>query len=199
MLFSVSSTQLLWFGSAIATLTVLLAGMDIAAESWANPWDQVFGRRAVQHRTAFETRLMHRLSWLGGPYGIVLVAGAFAVAQIVTGHLALAELFLGTLVASTVYVLLVKLLTARKRPTRKSLEVERTFSFPSAHSLASTVTYLGIAVALPGERLVWVCLAAVLIGSIGYSRIYLGCHYLSDVVAGTAGGFAWVGIFLFFR
>ena len=41
------------------------------------------------------------------------------------------------------------------------------------------------------ERLVLVAGTAVLLTAIGFSRLYLGVHYLSDVLAGVAGGAFW--------
>jgi membrane-associated phospholipid phosphatase len=72
------------------------------------------------------------------------------------------------------------------------------FSFPSGHALFSFCFFAGIAVIVSprlkgvGARfLMWV-IAAVLVFAIGFSRIYLGVHYPSDVLAGYAAGLVWV-------
>lgn len=70
-------------------------------------------------------------------------------------------------------------------------------SFPSGHATTSMVAYLTLAylVARLAEtrrlRLFTLAVAAVLILLIGLSRLYLGVHYPSDVIAGYAVGFAW--------
>jgi undecaprenyl-diphosphatase len=70
-------------------------------------------------------------------------------------------------------------------------------SFPSGHAMASAVTYLTLAAllarVLPGRRmklfvLTW---ALLLTGLAGTSRVYLGVHWPSDVVAGWAMGASW--------
>jgi membrane-associated phospholipid phosphatase len=71
------------------------------------------------------------------------------------------------------------------------------FSFPSGHAMVSVAFYLCLAYV--GWRLLhgWrrVACAAVLIAlivAIGLSRLYLGVHYLTDVIAGYLAGFVWV-------
>lgn len=75
-----------------------------------------------------------------------------------------------------------------------------TASFPSGHSMLAAVTYLtlGVLVArtLPERRLkVYVlALAALIAGLVGVSRVYLGVHWPSDVVAGWLAGLAWASL-----
>ncbi|HZU39315.1 MAG TPA: phosphatase PAP2 family protein [Gemmataceae bacterium] len=71
------------------------------------------------------------------------------------------------------------------------------YSFPSGHSMMSAVIYLTLALILTAvvqRRRVQVYViscALVLVGLIGLSRLYLGAHYLSDVVAGWLVGLLW--------
>ena len=74
------------------------------------------------------------------------------------------------------------------------------YSFPSGHALfafcffSTGAALLGPRLAHPALRwLVW-GLAAVVILAIGFSRVYLGVHYPSDVAAGYAAGLLWSGI-----
>ena len=70
-------------------------------------------------------------------------------------------------------------------------------SYPSGHSMMSSVVYLTVAVLLARTMKGWrakiYCVSAALFLSflIGLSRVYLGVHYPTDVVAGWAGGTAW--------
>jgi undecaprenyl-diphosphatase len=70
------------------------------------------------------------------------------------------------------------------------------FSFPSGHAMVSAAFYLFLA------YLAWrylrgparaICIGALilLVGLIGLTRMYLGVHYLTDVVAGYLAGFFW--------
>ena len=72
------------------------------------------------------------------------------------------------------------------------------FSFPSGHAMAATLLY-GFLAAFGARkvkawrwRVLAVLAAGMLVVLIGFSRLYLGVHYLSDVLAGIAAGSAWL-------
>ena len=96
----------------------------------------------------------------------------------------------------TALVGLVKNLTQVSRPQDLYTGLS-SFSFPSGHSTMGLVVYglLALFVSRGGSagRRGWLLSAAVvLIGAIGFSRLYLGAHWFSDVVGGFALGSAWV-------
>jgi undecaprenyl-diphosphatase len=70
-------------------------------------------------------------------------------------------------------------------------------SFPSGHAMTSVIVYVTLAYLVarlqPGRRMrrVTFGVALVVVVAIGLSRMYLGVHYPSDVLAGYAAGFAW--------
>jgi membrane-associated phospholipid phosphatase len=72
-----------------------------------------------------------------------------------------------------------------------------TYSFPSGHAMVSAATY-GVLVFLICRPLSWKARSGLVAGAltlvllIDFSRLYLGVHYLSDVIAGTSVGFAWL-------
>lgn len=78
------------------------------------------------------------------------------------------------------------------------LATESTFSFPSGHALVSLAVYGSIALVLARrlsshtERALLLGATALLVIAIGFSRLYLGVHFLSDVLAGYAAGAAWL-------
>ncbi|OGN45095.1 MAG: phosphoesterase [Caulobacterales bacterium RIFCSPHIGHO2_01_FULL_70_19] len=91
-----------------------------------------------------------------------------------------------------------KALFERERPPAAYQAVDTlNASFPSGHALLATVFYLSLGVmltrALPRRRLKAFALgAAMLIAAlVGLTRIYLGAHWTSDVVAGWCAGAAW--------
>ena len=90
-----------------------------------------------------------------------------------------------------------KLIFQRPRPQLPWAQVLPDYSFPSGHTMNGVVFYLALAViawSIFGRRigLASLALAVVLAVGIGVSRIYLGYHYLTDVVGGLLAGVAWL-------
>ena len=102
-----------------------------------------------------------------------------------------------------IMVMLLKLWVARPRPPAlDALLVEKDFSFPSGHAFAAMslyglLTFLLVHFAKNKFLKVLIFLLGLLIVlAIGFSRIYLGVHWLSDVLASYALGIAWLAIFI---
>ncbi len=94
---------------------------------------------------------------------------------------------------------LLKNLFLRPRPHLKSPLLTLTgYGFPSGHTMAATVFYGTLCVfvlsRVPARRwrVLAIVISIVMIALVGFSRIYLGAHYLSDVLAAVAEGLAWV-------
>jgi undecaprenyl-diphosphatase len=92
-----------------------------------------------------------------------------------------------------------KHLFQRARPTLEDpLLTLSTYSFPSGHTEAATVFYGLLACYLVRRVRAWPARAAIMVGAcamvmlVALSRMYLGVHYLSDVLAATAEGAAWL-------
>jgi len=143
-------------------------------------------------------RLMVTLSELGDATVLLAVIGV-VVAWLIRrrawrdlGYVVAAVTF-GRLVVAT---LKVTLQVPRPVPLYSGIEA---YSFPSSHATMSMVVY-GILAVLCSEELSrrWrplpLGLAAMLITGISLSRLYLGAHWLSDVVAGLALGSTWVAL-----
>lgn len=107
-----------------------------------------------------------------------------------------------TIATSGIAVLLLKGLIERARPARFfQAYYEIWYSFPSVHVALSAALYFFLAYAawkliapLP-LRIVVVIFLSLLVVAISFSRLYLGVHYLSDVIAGLILGTlcAWIG------
>lgn len=98
---------------------------------------------------------------------------------------------------------LVKNIVQRSRPDEElRLVQEASYSFPSGHAFASMVAFGCVILLLllflkpSAFRGVLIVLSFVTILLIGFSRIFLGVHYLSDVVAGFSLGLFWLFISL---
>jgi len=104
--------------------------------------------------------------------------------------------------SSLLLMLLLKRLFQRKRPLSPLLKAARGLSFPSGHAIMSVTFYGLLAYMLQLSihddfiKYLVTLLIIILIGVIGYSRIYLRVHYASDVIAGFLIGFLWLVISL---
>jgi membrane-associated phospholipid phosphatase len=91
----------------------------------------------------------------------------------------------------------------RSRPAWDNpIQIIASFSFPSGHAMTATLFFGLLAVFAIRTTAAWrwrvlaVLAAGLLVVLIGFSRLYLGVHYLSDVLAGVAEGFAWLALCL---
>jgi undecaprenyl-diphosphatase len=88
----------------------------------------------------------------------------------------------------------------RDRPTLwESISPEDTFSFPSGHAMGSMTLAAAIVLLAWPTRWRWpaLALAAAFVVLVGYSRVYLGVHFPSDILAGWMAAMAWVvGVYL---
>lgn len=145
-------------------------------------------------RSFFLTNLMLFISFLGSE---LIIFGAIVVIILLTVRNHRKETFIFTLlllmgVGATTGL---KLLYKVPRPDILPLVVESSYSYPSGHALNSFLFYSTLAYFVyhfTKNRLASVVasiVAAILIFLIGTSRIYLGVHYPSDIVAGYVAGF----------
>jgi len=110
-----------------------------------------------------------------------------------------------TLVVSTAGAMalnsVLKAIFARQRPKElvRQIKLPKTHSFPSGHSFLSAATYPIVVHHLVQHRstrlqIVALSLTGTTILSVGFSRMYLGVHFPSDVLGGFAGGLGWLGL-----
>lgn len=86
----------------------------------------------------------------------------------------------------------------RARPAAElRLVTVRSSSFPSGHAMAASIFYLTMGALLARtsrrrrEKIFVMAAAMVMSGLVGFSRVYLGVHYPTDVLAGWMAGAAW--------
>lgn len=170
---------------------------------WLHKFDQYF-TSAIQAWPDWLHGIMVALSVMGHPVITIAVAMAVVGAGIakenarlwISGGAAIVALGIGAFL---------KILLQRDRPLTDYVASMRfdTFSFPSGHTLGSTVS-LGLLAFLawhflpaPFGAIVAVLLGLVVIG-VGLSRIYLGAHFPSDVIAGWLFGLGFLLLILLF-
>jgi undecaprenyl-diphosphatase len=161
-------------------------------------FDQVVREWVHGYASPGMTRAMNAISLLG--YNILIVELAIALAVFAWLRWRRAALWLTVaMTGSLVLDLALKYIYHRTRPTGYFGTAPHSYSFPSGHALCSFCFY-GVLAGLLSARikslalrmLIWFA-AAVLVIVIGLSRIYLGVHYPSDVVAGYLAATVWVG------
>jgi membrane-associated phospholipid phosphatase len=162
-------------------------GPDLAVHNWA-----------VGHRSGWMTRLVRIVTFTGsGPF-VYPAAGLVAVALASRARLTAALALCVTVAGGAALSGIMKVIVDRPRPV-PSVQLgpsEATMSFPSGHTAVGALLIVGCALALAtpsgsasrlraGAR--WTRLplvvAALWSAAIGWSRIYLGYHWLTDVIA----------------
>ena len=194
---SAAATVVIGLFGLIASLIVLgsvAAGVRsqevFALDAWATPF--LHGIASPGMDTA-----MNLLTDLGTTLVIVPLLAAVAVVLLWRRRPG-AVLFLA--VACTGALVLngtMKVFFHRPRPALPWATVLPDYSFPSGHTMNAVVFYLALALILwsvLGRRagLSAMVIAAVIAIGVGISRIYLGYHYLTDVVGGLLAGIAWL-------
>jgi undecaprenyl-diphosphatase len=146
-------------------------------------WDHRLERWQVGHRAVL---LNHAFEWLtrAGRSGVIWLVIAFVVALLMRRG----EILVQTAAADVVALLASDVLKAaipRSRPHLDPLiDVPRTHSFPSGHATTSFACATVLAAAVPRLGIPLYLLAA----AVAWSRVYVGVHWPSDVLAGAVLG-----------
>ncbi len=171
------------------------------AETFSNPQTQAFDRSVRisihQHASARITQAMVVFSRLGEPG--VAIGATLAITIFLLARWYRAALWITvSMVGAALLNASLKLAFHRPRPPAFFGPQPDTFSFPSGHALVCACFY-GVLVGLIADRirslywrvLIWV-FGLIVIAGVGLSRIYLGVHYPSDVIAGYLAAAGWV-------
>jgi len=141
--------------------------------------------------------LMLAITYLGNPSSIVILfILSFLLLWWHKDYLEAKIFMLASLGALFLNVGL-KLFFTKNRPQLwEQFIIEKSFSFPSGHAIGSIVLYgfLGYLLAnrYPKLAVIIYSLTSILIIAIGFSRLYLGVHWPTDIMAGYAIGFLWL-------
>lgn len=184
---------LIFMGFAFALEEHLLHRFDLAIITWVQSF--------ISPRL---TSLMEFFTFMGSASGIISVAVITIIIMLFNKKWWEAVFFVVAVVGSTLFNSLLKWLFHRARPEIHPLITETGYSFPSGHSMSSIVTYGMIMIFLTlffktaWAKTLTIIIFSLLILLIGISRIYLGVHYPSDVIAGFSAGGTWLIVCLIF-
>lgn len=188
-----------WLMVAAASLVLFswLAAEVVERQSLA--FDSAIRIAIHQQATPPLTFLMREFSLLGSGDVLLPLVLVTLVVMLGTGVRRNAILLIIVLSGAALLEVALKLAFHRARPQPFfDLKVPGSYAFPSGHALVALCFYTALAwmvsarLASRWSRVaVWMA-AALLIGLIGLSRIYLGVHYPSDVLGGYAVGLVWM-------
>jgi undecaprenyl-diphosphatase len=153
--------------------------------------------------TAFGDRIFVIVSAVGSPAAMAVLFAAVVLYLWRARQRTLLVAWVLSYVGGTVLDGVMKDIVRRPRPefAAKFLHYN-SWSFPSGHSMGSLIGFAMLAYtviriyrieSMPARLCIWTG-ALVMIALVGYSRIYLGVHYLSDVVAGYTLGILWLAV-----
>lgn len=183
--------------AAVAIVLVLVAGLVV------DQWPFAFDRAIITGLRAWGgprwlTPLAIDVTALGSPPVLAILVAIVAGLLLVVGRVSTALATAIGCAAGGLVVSLVKIDIARPRPTVVTHLVPAAHaSFPSGHAAGSAIVYMtlaALATLVTDDRRVHrylVAIAATLVLAIGCSRVYLGVHWPSDVLAGWSFGTLW--------
>jgi undecaprenyl-diphosphatase len=198
-------------------LRVLLAGVAIAACLWGFV---ELAEHASEGGSAFDETVfallrdpdpphapigppqlqgaMRDITALGSWTILLLITVIVSLGMIAAGHRRLPLLIIGACLSGLILGSVLKSVVSRERPGAEFRTVETyTSSFPSGHSMNAAVVYLTLgALVAQGQRRKISAIFALATGIglallVGFSRVYLGVHWPTDVLGGWAAGFGW--------
>ncbi len=171
-----------------------LARIDRGAATWGST-----------NASDASTAILRGVTQLGGTTAIVLLAVAVMVFAVVRARAhrlhgrAIVEFLVVVVVGQNLVANLVKLLVDRARPDIDPLAGFSGASFPSGHTTAAFAAFCAFALVLGrgrGPRVQAAMLGAALgtASAVGMTRVFLGVHWFTDVIAGAALGLAWFSL-----
>jgi membrane-associated phospholipid phosphatase len=196
----------LTIGGLVTAFVLAIAAFAHLAEDYltGDPivrWDVTFARWLHGHASQPLVRLFDVVTLAGNAAVLALAVVAVSMVLLRRGRSNDAAVILLSFGGAAAINPLLKLAFHRPRPELAFVHLD-TYSFPSGHAAVSAATFTTFAYLL-GRRSrsvrarILIGLGAVIaIAMVGFSRLYLGAHYLSDVLAGISFGVAWAALCL---
>ena len=189
-------------GFFVCAILVVLFGFlarGVFATARTSPLDREITLSVRALQTPALDRAARAATFFGSHLFLIPATALVALALWSRGHRVSALLFCGSVVGGFGLNSILKITFHRARPDLwPALVAEHTYSFPSGHATMSTVFFGGLAaVALhlskrPEVRITALVLAAIATITVAGTRVYLGAHWTTDVVAGILVGLFWV-------
>jgi undecaprenyl-diphosphatase len=162
--------------------------------------DRSVGQWGADHATHWSTQLLQLVTDLAStPVTITVILVVTVMEMIRVPNKWIPPFLITVVVGEIVIVNTVKHLLDRVRPTFNPIAAHLGPSFPSGHSATAAALYAAVALVLarrrsPRTRAMLAGAAAAMAVAVAVSRVMLGVHWLSDVIAGLAFGWAWFAV-----
>ncbi|MEH2089539.1 phosphatase PAP2 family protein [Nostoc sp.] len=195
----IATIGIVGLASCLLVLFVLAQLAEEVLEQDAFKFDTTFLLWLHQFANPNLDNLMLFITNLGNPSTVVIVAGITILLLWWRRYQEETKAFVFACIGGLILNTGLKLFFSKPRPELwHQLISEKSFSFPSGHALGSMVLYGFIAYELaihyPNFAKVIYSLTVILIAAIGISRLYLGVHWPTDIIAGYGVGFLWLMI-----
>ena len=161
--------------------------------------DEFFYSKIISLKSDMSTDIFKFFTFLGSTLFIIILMILVLIFNKNLGIKLLISVIIVTIVNN-----LIKILICRDRPIDINLITETGYSFPSGHSITSVSSYglllyyLLLSKINKNVKKILIFILCIIMLMVPISRVYLGVHYFSDVVAGACLGIDWIILYTWF-
>ncbi len=158
-----------------------------------NYFDDFFYNKIIYFKSSKVTNILKFFTMLGGLLGTILLVNAIMIINKKKGLYLLIDIGI-VMILNFAF----KNIFMRERPVGINIILEKGYSFPSGHSMIAVAAYGLIIYYLyhshykKHTKINFIILASVIMLLIPISRVYLGVHYFSDIIAGACLSIIWL-------
>lgn len=177
----------------IPIILFLLISIFISADKMTG-FESWFYTESVERMSPLLTNIMKAITHIGDPISVVTICLILFVIPNLRKDYAIPVSI--TVIISACLSVILKYIFVRERPDILRLINETSYSFPSGHSMNNMALYSMIILLVYKQvknKKIKICIITyciIVTILIGFSRVYLGVHYITDVIGGWCAGFS---------